>query len=62
MNSSVGMPQSSVGYLRGLLVWYSTKMPSKYVMLHIKGENKKRNMSSKRTLGGDLKVWRLVKL
>ena len=57
-----GMPSSSVGYLRELLVWYSIQRPDESVMIQIRGEREKNNMSTQGTLREDLKVWRLVQL
>ena len=62
MTNLAGMPSSSVGYIRELLVWYSIQRPYKSVMIKIIGEKKQRDMINQITLRGAQKVWRLLQL
>ena len=51
-----GMPSSLVVYLRELLVWHSIQNPGKNMMLMIRGYENQRNMRSKPTFKGYIKV------
>ena len=60
MTPLAGMPSYLAESPRVLLVWSSNKMPSKNVMLRIRGENMQKNTISQRTLRESIKVWRLI--
>ena len=57
-----GIPSSSTGYPRLLLVWFCIQRPSNIFMLRMGGGVGQKNISSQRTLIEDLKLWSLVKL
>ena len=62
MTPLAGMPSSSVGYLRELLVWSSIKRHVGSVMLQIRREKNQRNMSYQINLMGAIKLWSLMQL